>query len=463
MAKKKGTLKYVIIGVVCLLILVILANKLGWIGQGDVEKVSTEQVSKRTVNEQVSASGKVQPEVEVKLSSEVSGEIVELTIKEGDIVKKGDVLCRVKPDILQSGYDRAVASLNAQKATLAAAEEQLKQTEATFANIEATYKRNQELFSKKVISAAEFDQIQSDYRAAIANIAAQKQNVEATRYGIDQSQAMVKEAADNLARTTIYAPVDGVISLLSVELGERVVGTAQMAGTEIMRIANMTSMEVNVEVNENDINRVSVGNEASIEVDAFRDRVFKGVVTEIASSAMGIETAVAGASSTEQVTNFLVKVRILQESYEDILKDEKENTSPFKPGLSATVDIHTQKDKGLSVPIQSVTTREVDTSSKTDSTKSTSIDSTEKPKVAQNSGGAKAGGEVQECVFVYDPSGKVTLRVVKTGIQDDQYIRILEGLAEGDEVVTGPFNAISKTLKDGAKVEKVAKGQLFDQ
>jgi|SRR5690606_22489116 len=242
MAKKKGTLKYFIIGVVCLLVLVIVANKLGWIGQGEVEKVTTEKVSKRTVNELVSASGKVQPETEVKLSSEVSGEIVELTIKEGDIVEKGQVLCRVKPDILQSGYDRAVASLNAQRATLAAAEQQLKQTEATFKNIESTYKRNRELFEKKVISAAEFDQVESDYRAALANLAAQKQNVEATRYGIDQSQAMVKEAADNLARTTIYAPVDGVVSLLSVELGERVVGTAQMAGTEIMRIANMSSM-----------------------------------------------------------------------------------------------------------------------------------------------------------------------------------------------------------------------------
>ena len=458
MAKKKGTLKYIIIGVVCLLVVVVIANKLGWIGQGDIEKVSTEEVAKRTVNELVSASGKVQPEVEVKLSSEVSGEIVELTIKEGDIVQKGDVLCRVKPDILQSGYDRAVASLNAQKATLAAAEEQLKQMEATFVNTEAVFKRNKTLFEKKVISAAEFDQVESDYRSAMANIAAQKQNVEATRYGIDQSQAMVKEASDNLARTTIYAPVDGVVSLLSVELGERVVGTAQMAGTEIMRIANMTSMEVNVEVNENDINRVSVGNEASIEVDAFRDRKFKGLVTEIGSSSIGIETTTAAtASSTEQVTNFLVKVRILPDSYADLLKDDQENTSPFKPGLSATVDIHTETDKGLSVPIQAVTTREITTSPDSTQHADTPADS------ASQATSAGAGAQVEECVFVYDASGKVTLKVVKTGIQDDKYIRILEGLAEGEEVVTGPFNAISKTLKDGDSVEKTTADKLFER
>src|SRR5690606_30402275 len=275
MAKNKKSLKYgLIIGIVVLIFLVI-AYKSGWIGGESVTKVSTEKVEKRTVEETVSASGKIQPEIEIKLSSEASGEIVELSIREGDIVKKGQVLCRIKPDILQSGYDRAVASLNSQKASLAASQAQLKQIEASYANIEANYKRNLELYNKKVISVAEFENIRSEYLDAQANLAAQRQNVVGARYGIEQSQAMVKEAADNLARTTIYAPVDGVISLLSVELGERVVGTAQMAGTEIMRIANMSSMEVNVDVNENDINRISVKNEATIEVDAFRDRKFK--------------------------------------------------------------------------------------------------------------------------------------------------------------------------------------------
>lgn len=440
MAKKKNTLKYVLIGAVVLLILVIIANKMGWIGQGDVIKVATDKVEKRTVNEQVSASGKIHPEVAVKLSSEVSGEIVELNVKEGDVVTKGQVLCRIRPDILQSGYERAVASLNVQRASLAAAQQQLRQQEANFANVEATFKRNKELFDKKIISAAEFDQIQADYESAKANLEAQRQNVLATKYGVDQSQASVQEAGDNLARTTIYAPTDGVVSLLQVELGERVVGTAQMAGTEIMRIANMSTMEVVVEVNENDINRVSLNNEATIEVDAFQNRKFKGIVTEIASSSTTIAAEGATEAGTDQVTNFNVKVRILPESYEDLLKEDRENPSPFKPGLSATVDIHTRKDTGLAVPIQSVTLREAQ-----DSTAN-----------------ATAGSpKMKEYVFVYDGTGKVNQVEVTTGIQDDAYIRILSGLEGGEEVVSRPFNAISKTLKDGSLVEKVDKNSLL--
>lgn len=453
-AKKKNKFKYVIIGLVVLLVFVILANKMGWIGQGDVTKVATEKVEKRTVNETVSASGKIQPETEVKLSSEVSGEIVELNVKEGDVVKQGDVLCRVKPDILQSGYDRAVASLNAQKAALAAAQEQLKQTEASFENIESNFKRNEELFNKKVISTAEFETARSEYLGAKANLEAQRQNVVGTRYGIDQSQAMVKEAADNLARTTIYAPVDGVVSLLSIELGERVVGTAQMAGTEIMRIANMISMEVNVDVNENDINRVAVNNEATIEVDAFRDRKFKGIVTEIASSANDLATA-----TTEQVTNFSVKVRILRESYEDLGTDGNLLTSPFKPGLSATVDIHTQKDNGLTVPIQAVTTREREAGSNQAKDQADTT-STEAESQTDSTSTTAAAGDIQEVVFVYR-DGKVYQVEVTTGIQDDKYIRVLTGLTENDEVVVSPFTAISKTLKDEQSVEKVKQEELF--
>jgi len=448
MAKKKNTLKYVLIGAVILVIGVIVANKMGWIGQGDVIKVATDKVEKKTVNEQVSASGKIHPEVEVKLSSEVSGEIVELTVKEGDVVTKGQILCRIRPDILQSGYERAVASLNAQRASLAMAEQQLKQQEANFANIEANFKRNQELFERKVISVAEFDQIRADYESARANLEGQRQNVLATRYGIDQSQATVKEAGDNLARTTIYAPVDGVISLLQVELGERVVGTAQMAGTEIMRIANMETMEVVVEVNENDINRVALNNEASIEIDAFQNRKFKGIVTEIASSSTTAATTTTTTAGTDQVTNFNVKVRILPDSYADLLKKDQPNPSPFRPGLSATVDIHTQQDTGLAVPIQAVTTREpagADTTKATDTT----------------TGNVAAGvPKMKEYVFVYN-GGTVKQVEVKTGIQDDMNIRILSGLNEGDEVVSRPFNAISKLLKDGSKVEKVDKNSLL--
>src|SRR5690606_34222629 len=448
MAKKKNTLKYVLIGAAVLLVFVIIANKMGWIGQGDVIKVATDKVEKKTINEQVSASGKIHPEVEVKLSSEVSGEIVELTVKEGDVVAKGQILCRVRPDILQSGYDRAVASLNAQRASLAMAEQQLKQQEANFANIEANFKRNQELFERKVISVAEFDQVRADYESARANLEGQRQNVIATRYGIDQSQASVKEAGDNLARTTIYAPVDGVVSLLQIELGERVVGTAQMAGTEIMRIANMETMEVVVEVNENDINRVARNNEASIEVDAFQNRKFKGIVTEIASSSTTAATTTTTTAGTDQVTNFNVKVRILPESYEDLLRKDQPNPSPFKPGLSATVDIHTQQDTALAVPIQAVTTREAAAADTT-----TSAD-------AKPAGPSAGTPKMKEYVFVYN-AGAVKQVEVTTGIQDDMYIRILSGLSEGDEVVSRPFNAISKLLKDGSKVEKVDKNKLL--
>jgi len=452
--KKKSTLKYIIIGAVALLVLAFIAGKLGWIGGPKAVQIATDKAEKRTVQETVSASGKVQPEKEVKLSSEVSGEIVELNIKEGEVVKQGQILCRIKPDILQSGYDRAVASLNSQRAALAAAEQQLKQADASLAIMQATFNRTKQLYEKKVISASEFDKARTDYESARASVEAQKQNVIGARYGIDQSQAAVKEAGDNLARTTIYAPVAGVISMLEVEEGERVVGTAQMAGTEIMRIANLSSMEVNVDVNESDINRVTLKNTADIEIDAFRGRKFKGVVTEIASSSSA-NAATTTVSNTDQVTNFTVKVRILPESYEDLLKTDRPNPSPFRPGLSATVDIHTEKNTGLAVPIQAVTTREDLT--KKDSTATKGSDQN------QDNGKKEEGFKtnVKEYVFVYDAkTNKIKQVEVTTGIQDDAYIRILTGLKEGQEVVTRPFNAISKTLKDGDLVEKVAKDKV---
>lgn len=450
MAKKKSnTLRNLLIGGGVLLVFVIVANKMGWIGQADTVKVSVDKVEKRTINEIVSASGKIYPEIEVKLSSEVSGEIVELLIKEGDVVTKGQVLCRVRPDILQSGYDRAIASLNAQKASLAASEQMLKQQEASFANTEATYNRNKNLFDQKVISAAEFENIRTEYVSARASLEGQRQNVLAAKYGIDQSQAAVKEAGDNLAKTTIYAPVDGVISLLSVELGERVVGTAQMAGTEIMRIANMQSMEVNVEVNENDITRVRVNNEATIEVDAYSGRKFKGIVTEIASSST---TALSANVSADQVTNFNVKVRISPESYSDLLREDNANDSPFRPGLSASVEIHTRSDNGLVIPIQAVTTREDDSTV-------TAEEGSDAVEATNNNTDSTLNKKIKEYVFVFE-DGKVKQIEVTTGIQDDTYIRVLTGLTEGQEVVTRPFNAISKTLKDGLVVEKVDKSVL---
>lgn len=434
--RKKRTIRYVIIGVVCLAILLAVASKMGWIGSGDKILVATEKAEKRSIIETVSASGKIQAEVEVKLSSEVSGEIVQLDIKEGDVVKKGQLLCKIRPDILQSGYNRAVASLNTQRASLAAARQQLKQAEANFKNTQASYKRSTELFKQKVLSAAEYDAAQAEYQSARANLESLRQNIIGAGYGVEQSQALVKEAADNLDRTTIYAPVDGVVSKLSVELGERVVGTAQMAGTEIMRISNLNSMEVNVNVNENDINRVSVGDLADIEVDAFQEKKFQGKVTEIASSANIV------GESTDQVTNFSVKIRILPESYAAYMKDREQAKSPFLPGLSATVDIQTEKTTGISVPIQSVTTREDIADEKKKKNEK------DKPKV-------------KEYVFTY-ANGLVRQVAVTTGIQNDTYIEIKSGLKGNEEIVAAPFSAISKTLKDSITVEKVSRDKLFE-
>lgn len=440
------TLRNVLIVVGILLVLAIVGNKMGWIGKGKAIQVAVTKAEVKNITETVSASGKLQPEVEVKLSPEVSGEIVELTVKEGDAVKKGQLLCKIKPDILLSGYDRAVASYNAQKASVASSQQQLLQSEANFKNVEATYQRNQKLYKDKVISASEFDASKAQYLTAKANLESAKQNVVGAKFGLEQSAAAVKEANDNLARTNIYAPVDGVVSKLSVEKGERVVGTAQMSGTEIMTIANLNSMEVNVDVNENDINRLSLGDTAVIEVDAFLDQKFKGIVTEIASS------ATVDGTSADQVTNFAVKVRILPESYAG-LGTNGESNSPFRPGLSATVDIQTAKTKGLVVPIQSVTVRE------DEKPKDVTVDG---PKKDDSSDQQKEKNKpkAKEYVFVVD-GNKVKQVQVQTGIQDDQNIIIKSGLKAGEQVVSAPYAAISKTLKDKSEVEVVDKSKLF--
>jgi HlyD family secretion protein len=439
------TLRNVLIAVVILVILAVVANKMGWIGKSKTIQVAVTKVEQKSIIETVSASGKIQPEMEVKLSPEVSGEIVELTVKEGDAVKKGQLLCRIKPDILVSGYERTVASYNAQKATVASSQQQLIQSEANFKNIEARFKRNESLFKDKVISASEFDAARAEYLSAKANLESARQSVVGAKFGLQQSGAVVKEASDNLARTSIYAPVDGIVSKLLIEKGERVVGTAQMSGTEIMTIANLNSMEVNVDVNENDINRLSLGDTAIIEVDAFLDKKFKGIVTEIASSANVVGT------SADQVTNFAVKVRIIAESYGD-LGGKDGRISPFRPGLSATVDIQTERKAGLIVPIQSVTIREEE--------KSKSAVENKGPNVAADEKKEKAKPKAKEYVFVVE-AGKVKQVQVTTGIQDDLNIIIKSGLKAGQQVVSAPYAAISKTLKDKMEVEVVDKTKLF--
>jgi HlyD family secretion protein len=438
------TTKYVLITLGVLIVLFIVGKATGIIGKPDKTQVATEKATARDINEVVSASGKIKPEVEVKISSEVSGEIVELPIKEGDIVKKGQLLCRIRPDILKSGFERAVASYNSQKASVGNASQMLAQAQANYANSAAKYKRTKELYDNKVVTASEFDAAKAEYQGAKANIEALKQSVVGSQYGLAQSQASVKEAQDNLAKTSIYSPVDGVVSKLSVEKGERVVGTAQMTGTDIMTISDLSKMDVNVDVNENDINRVGLGDSSKIEIDAFNDKTFAGVVYEIGSSANVVGT------NADQVTNFTVKVRINPESYKDLINKSPNGHSPFRPGLTATVDIQTNHTHALSVPIQSVTTRE---EKKDDGMKKKddSDNSTDKKKI---------GAVTKEYVFVYK-GGKVSQVAVTTGIQDDTNIQILTGLKEGDEVVAGPYSAISKTLKDKMDVEKVDKSKLF--
>jgi HlyD family secretion protein len=436
------TTKYVLISLGALIVLLIILKVSGVIGKPQLTQVATEKAAVRDISETVSASGKIKPHVEVKISPEVSGEVVELPIKEGDVVKKGQLICKIRPDILQSELDRAQAQYNTQKASIGNSSQLLKQAQATFDNQASIYKRDKSLYANKVITTAEFEAAKATYDGDEAALEAAKQNVIGSTYGLAQSQASVKEAADNLVKTTIYSPVDGVVSKLSIQKGERVLGTQQFAGTEIMTISDLSQLDVNVDVNENDINRIQLGDSSKIEVDAFLGKHFSGVVTEIGSSANVVGT------NADQVTNFTVKVRISPASYINLLKKTADNPSPFRPGLTATVEISTNHAKSLSVPIQSVTTR----IEKKKSNNPNADTSSNKPSIA---------APVKEYVFIYK-AGKVKQVLVTTGIQDDTNIQILSGLKSGDEVVSAPFAAITKMLNDGMVVEKVDKSKLFE-
>jgi HlyD family secretion protein len=440
------TTKYILITLGAVIVLLVLAKATGLIGKPAKTQVATEKTATRAINETVSASGKIKAHVEVKISPEVSGEVVDLLVKEGEVVKKGELLCRIRPDILKSGFERAVASYNTQKASVGNSSQMLNQAKANFENSEAKYKRSRELFDNKVLTASEFDAAKADYFGAKATLEAAKQNVIGSNFGLAQSAASVKEAQDNLAKTTIYSPVDGVISKLSIQKGERVLGTQQFAGTEIMTISDLGQLDVNVDVNENDINRIALGDSSKIEVDAFLGKTFTGAVIEIGSAANVVGT------TADQVTNFTVKVRIDPKSYVTLLKKTATNPSPFRPGLTATVDIQTSHAKSLAVPIQAVTTREEKKAVAGNDPQKQDDNTDNKTKITAPS---------KEYVFVYS-GGKVKQVLVTTGIQDDSYIQILSGLKSGDEVVSAPYAAISKTLADKMEVEKVDKSKLFN-
>ena len=416
---KKKNIILITVSIVILLSLLVVAKKMGWVGKNDLsKKVEWLAVSKSQIVEKVSATGKIQPEVEVKLSSEVSGEIIALPIKEGQQVKKGDLLVKINPDIIQSMLNRSEATYQNIKASLAQAEASLKEAEAN-------YRRNESLFAKGVISKAEWDR-------SIAAYETSKAARKSAYYSVKSAAASVNEAKDNLGRTTIYAPMDGTISLLNVELGERVVGTQQMAGTELLRVANLNDMEVEVDVNENEIVKVNVGDSAIVEVDAYLKKSFKGLVTAISNAS-------AANLSADQVTNFEVKIKILKSSYTELLEGKSLNYAPFRPGMTATVDIITEtKPDAVTVPISAIVVKTDTLSSKASYTK-------EK---------VNTSDELFECVFVKN-GNEAKLRVVETGIQDDSNIEVLSGLKDQDTVITGPYAMVSKSLKTGDKISQL--------
>lgn len=416
---------YILIGVAILSVIVLLVlSKKGIIGndkKGTFVEIS--QVKTTTVVETVSATGKIQPEIEVKISSEVSGEIIMLNVKEGQVVKKGDLLVKINPDLYTSGYNRSLSNLSGSKAGLS-------QAEATFKEAKANFERSKILFEKGIIS-------KSDWDTAIATFEVAKASKQNAYYAVQSASATVNEAKDNLGRTVIYAPADGTISMLNVELGERVLGTQQMTGTEILRIANLNTMEVEVDVNENDIVKIKVGDEAKVEVDAYLKKQFKGIVTSISNSASAELTA-------DQVTNFKVKVRISKESYLDLLEGKPDSYSPFRPGMTATVDIITKtKYNVLAVPISSVVVK-----SDTLPTKDSEIE--DKDKDLEQASMPLIDKKL-ECVFV-KVGEKAKIRIIKTGIQDDSNIEVISGLKNGDIVITGPYTTVSKELNSGDKI-----------
>lgn len=427
MKKKKLYIILTSIFVIVLIIALIKGSKGGRLHQVTVEKAAL-----RTITEVVSANGKIQPETEVKISSDVSGEIIELTVKEGEKVKKGQLLVRIRPDTYQSASERANAALNGTKANLAQAKARLAQAKAQFLTSELNFTRNKKLYEQQAISQAEFDNIQSNYEVAKAEVESAEQTVIASEYNIQSALATLKEANENLTKTTIYAPIDGTVSSLTKKVGERVVGTNMMDGTEIMRIADLSKMEVSVNVNENDIVRLSLNDTALIEVDAFMGKTFLGIVTQLANSAttQGI--------TTDQVINFDVRIRILPSSYAGMVSDS--GLSPFRPGMSATADITTKTIKNaITVPIQSVTTREDSSLTET---------SLEKNKL-------------KESVFI-NSNGKAKLVFVESGIQDNKFIQITKGIKEGEEVITGPFAVVGKLLNNNDKIEIIKKEEIIN-
>jgi len=453
--KKKAL--WIIGSLILIIVLLMGLKKGGVIGKEEGVKVATEKVTRKTIIETVNASGKVYPEIEVKVSPDVSGEITELTVLEGDSVRRGQVLARVYADIYQSQREQAAAMVNQQQATVDNSKAQLESLSSAMEFAEKTYNRQKQLVDEKVISRSEFEQAENAYRSAKANYNAALQGIRSGQAGVASARASLDRASKDVSRTVVTAPMDGVVSLLNVKKGERVVGNSMMAGTEMMRIADMSRIEVRVDVGENDIPKVHLGDSAIIEVDAYTNRKFKGIVTQIASSSVnaGAATQVSG---TTDVTNYKVYIRLLPDSYKDLMTPGSK-TFPFRPGMTASADIQTKrKSNVLAVEINAVTTREKGT----DKVVTSTADENKDQGIDNEDTGNALSADLDEVVFVLKPDGTVKKVPVKTDIQDINHIEITSGLQAGDEVVVAPYNVVSKTLKDGMKVMKTDKDKLFE-
>ncbi|MBS1780530.1 MAG: efflux RND transporter periplasmic adaptor subunit [Bacteroidetes bacterium] len=439
--KKKTVWWLVIGGIVLLIVLIAIAKANGDKGT----KVAIEKAASHTITETVTASGKIYPETEVKISPEVSGEIIELNVKEGDSVKQGDLLVRINPAIYSSIVSQSEANVAETRSRAANSTQMMQQAKANFDQAQSNYNRNKKLYNDKVISAMEFEQAQATFLSAKASYEAAKASVSGGGYSIQAASAGLTQSRENLRKTTIVAPRSGVVSALNVKLGERVVGTAQMAGTEMLTIADMSRIEVRVDVSETDIAKVKIGDTTLIEADAYRNRKFTGVVSKVSVSS---KSASSITSTTDQVTNYTVYIWILPSSYADISATLAKGNFVFKPGMSASVEIQTRRERNiLSVPVNAVTTRDWPDSVKKKNKETTGADI----------------DDVRQVVFVYDKKqSKVMLRDVKTGIQDNQYIQITNGLKEGEEVVIAPYGAIARTLKDKSSVTVTDKDKLFE-
>ena len=460
--------KWILISVGILLVLLVVLSKMGVFGEETGTKVSSEKVQRRTITELVNASGKIYPEVEVKISPDISGEITELNVAEGDTVKKGQLLARIYADVYSIQRDQAasgvaqsqsqVANSQAQVANSRAALEALK---ANLDQAEKNYNMQKKLFNDKVISQSEFNIAEASYRSAKANYEAASEGINSTqasvagaKAGVQSAYANLQKANKDLGRTAIVAPMDGVISLLSVKKGEKVAGNSFNVGTEMLRIADMSKIEIRVDVGENDVPKVKLGDSAIVDIDAYSDRKFKGIVTQIASSNNGAASQSALATTSTDVTQYKVYIRLLPESYTDLLGH---GTFPFRPGMSASADIQTKTVTNvLSVPINAVTTRD-----KNDSIKLTTSEKKEKEASVKST--AVTMDDLEVVVFVKGADNKIKKLKVKTGIQDINNIEIKEGIKEGDEVITGPYDAVSKKLKAGDEVKVVDKKELFDK